>query len=289
MLGAELKDGSIIRGQNNISHPSNHVNHQKEDNNEENNFKGSIHTSVNKSAQSSSPLPFPIRRVLYLSNESGSGNGVNGASGSRSWSGIGKPHEVFPLVNQQVIRNIYESDCIIYGMGSLYTSICPSLILEGIGEAVSERKDVPKILILNGSEDRETRGMTAVEIVVAIQSALNRNWNMTKDKGRLKQYRSEDVGESRTGSGSDLREDEITSLSFGVSSYMTTLLYPRGCEHTVNRTELHEIGISQNNVIEVSSKVSDSGSIVYNCEALVDTIRGICEKVATPTTISIPR
>lgn len=54
----------------------------------------------------------PIRRIFYLSSE-----------------GSGREHEVFPRANQRVLLEIAEADAIVYGMGSLYTSICPSLVL----------------------------------------------------------------------------------------------------------------------------------------------------------------
>ena len=58
------------------------------------------------------PMAAPIRRIFYLSSE-----------------GTGREHEVFPQANQRVLREISDADAIVYGIGSLYTSICPSLIL----------------------------------------------------------------------------------------------------------------------------------------------------------------
>jgi 2-phospho-L-lactate transferase/gluconeogenesis factor (CofD/UPF0052 family) len=43
----------------------------------------------------------------------------------------------------------------IYAMGSLYTSVIPSLIAQGVGETI-RMSSKPKILLLNGSPDRET-------------------------------------------------------------------------------------------------------------------------------------
>ncbi|ONK60727.1 uncharacterized protein A4U43_C08F21930 [Asparagus officinalis] len=36
--------------------------------------------------------------------------------------------EVFPTANPTVLEQLRKVDCIIYGMGSLFTSICPSLV-----------------------------------------------------------------------------------------------------------------------------------------------------------------
>nr|GEX65613.1 maternal effect embryo arrest 18 [Tanacetum cinerariifolium] len=102
-LGCELWDGTIIRGQNEISHPT----------------SGSLQLidKVNSSA-----LPSMIKRVFYMSSE-----------------GSNLLHEVFPTVNPSVLEQLRNVDCIIYGMGSLFTSICPSLVLLGVGEIISSR------------------------------------------------------------------------------------------------------------------------------------------------------
>ena len=39
-------------------------------------------------------------------------------------------HEVFPAPNPAVLAEIEGADAIVYAMGSLYTSICPSLVLQ---------------------------------------------------------------------------------------------------------------------------------------------------------------
>ena len=57
------------------------------------------------------PLPAPIRRVLYL--------------GSLQTSQM---EEVMPA-NPSVLAQLQAADAVVYGIGSLYTSICPSLIL----------------------------------------------------------------------------------------------------------------------------------------------------------------
>jgi hypothetical protein len=57
VLGAELQDGGIIRGQNMISHPS------------ETELEQSGVRHVNKAAGACPPLPAPIKRVFYMSTE----------------------------------------------------------------------------------------------------------------------------------------------------------------------------------------------------------------------------
>lgn len=55
----------------------------------------------------------------------------------------------------QVLADVASADAVVYAMGSLYTSIGPNLILQGVGEAVAA-SGAAKILILNGTHDRET-------------------------------------------------------------------------------------------------------------------------------------
>lgn len=140
-LGCELWDGTVIRGQNEISHPSN----------------GSMEP-INKVSSSTPALPSRIKRVFYMSSE-----------------GSNLLHEVFPSVNSTVLDQLSTVDCIIYAMGSLFTSICPSLVLLGVGESISSRS-CPKVLLLNGTDDRETSGFSASCFVTAITDALNRTY-----------------------------------------------------------------------------------------------------------------
>lgn len=138
-LGCELWDGTIIRGQNEISHPANELTRV-----------------INKDCSSVTRLPSRIKRIFYMSSE-----------------GCNLLHEVFPTVNPRVLEQLNKVDCIVYAMGSLFTSICPSLVLLGIGEMIASRK-IPKVLLLNGTHDRETTSLSASDFVTAITDALNR-------------------------------------------------------------------------------------------------------------------
>lgn len=140
-LGCELWDGEIIRGQNEISHPA----------------TGAVQT-VNKDCSSTIALPSRIKRVFYMSSE-----------------GSNLLHEIFPEANSTVLEQLSTVDCIVYSMGSLFTSIYPLLILPGIGEIIASRS-IPKVLLLNGSHDRETTGLCASDFVTAITDALNRTY-----------------------------------------------------------------------------------------------------------------
>ena len=93
-------------------------------------------------------------------------------------------------------------------------------MLQGVGEAIAGR-EVPKVLLLNGSHDRETSAglkhgglMAAADVVKAICSALNRDHD-------------------RNGAG----------LRNAPSAYVTAMLVPRGGAIAVDRTSLAAIGI----------------------------------------------
>ncbi len=77
-----------------------------------------------------------------------------------------------PSPNPKVLEAINAAEAMIYSIGSLYTSIIPSLILQGVGAGIT-RSGGPrfKILILNGTLDRETGGFSASDFVAAIARA----------------------------------------------------------------------------------------------------------------------
>ncbi|XP_056684198.1 uncharacterized protein YNL011C isoform X2 [Spinacia oleracea] len=144
-LGCELWDGRTIRGQNEISHPTN-----------------GLLEPVNKKHCSGQALTSRIKRVFYMSSE-----------------GQNLLHEVFPPPNPAVLDQLHSVNCIVYSMGSLFTSICPSLVLNGVGEIISSRS-CQKILLLNGTYDRETTGFSTSCFVTAITDALNRTYGNSK-------------------------------------------------------------------------------------------------------------
>lgn len=106
--------------------------------------------AVNKSDCLS--LPSPIRQLFYIDKY---GNLIH------------------PLVNHNVIEEIKRCHRVIYGIGSFWTSIAPSLILDGVGEAIAQQ-NCSKIMLLNSCNDRETAGMTAYDYVIKLTEILNR-------------------------------------------------------------------------------------------------------------------
>ncbi|KAK7749155.1 hypothetical protein SLS62_008443 [Diatrype stigma] len=103
-------------------------------------------------------------------------------------------HEIRPVPNPKVLAAIRGAAAVVYSIGSLYTSIMPSIILRGVGDAIAGVPSVEgatasaagsagqqqqqaqgpryKILILNSANDRETgpraSPFTAADFVRAI-------------------------------------------------------------------------------------------------------------------------
>lgn len=66
------------------------------------------------------------------------------------------------------LKAIEEADLVLLGPGSLYTSIIPNLLVEGVAQAVA-RADAPKIYICNiMTQDGETEGYTAADHLEAL-------------------------------------------------------------------------------------------------------------------------
>lgn len=133
-LAVQLLDGQFVVGQMQISHPP----------------SSSSRTFVDKSIQEA--LPSPIQRVFYVNEDA---------------------QETLPEVNLRVLEAIKASDHIIYGMGSLYSSIIPSLVLRGVGETIASNRG-KKVLLLNAFNDRETMDMSASDFVSAITDGAGR-------------------------------------------------------------------------------------------------------------------
>ena len=201
-IAGVCKDKTEIIGQDEISHPRDSMGTDGRDDD--------VGNLVKK--YDTTKLSSPIERVYYV-NQFGT--------------------EIYPPPSNDVIVAIRESNGIVYGMGSLYTSIIPSLILIGVGGAIRNQK-YPKILLLNTWEDRETAGLSAIDYVVSITRALLRNDNegMLQQAG-FKYDASKNIGYSF---GSD-NELDIGGKEFSMrasDSQTTNYLLKCGAHHYVN-------------------------------------------------------
>lgn len=177
-IAARLVDGTVITGQNNISHPSapaapvTHVpadpthllqtETEEQDKVEDANMPGT-HPELRKPAITFSKdeeeeLSCRIERLFYI-NPYG--------------------QEITTPANPRVLEAISDASCVIYSIGSLFTSLVPSLVLKGVGAAISSPTIRTKILILNGTLDRETgppsNPFSAMDFVATIADACARS------------------------------------------------------------------------------------------------------------------
>ncbi|TLS24458.1 hypothetical protein PpBr36_08157 [Pyricularia pennisetigena] len=99
-------------------------------------------------------------------------------------------HEIWPVANPKVLAALRGAEAVVYSIGSLYTSIIPSLILRGVGAAIAGggAAAATKVLILNSSVDRETgpkeNPMSAVDFVIALTKAASGGEGGEKDARR---------------------------------------------------------------------------------------------------------
>ncbi|KAI4723778.1 UPF0052-domain-containing protein [Aureobasidium sp. EXF-10728] len=174
-ISVSLADGTHITGQNNISHPlaasSSPTDLQsppsptrmrreteEQDNVEDANLPGSLPSlrrpAINFSKLQEEDLPARIERLWYI-NPYG--------------------QEMSLPANPRVCDALASSSTVIYSIGSLFTSIIPSIILRGVGNAIAAPNIRNKILLLNSSIDRETgpsrTPFTAMDFVAAIANA----------------------------------------------------------------------------------------------------------------------
>ncbi|KAI5850393.1 hypothetical protein DFP73DRAFT_539208 [Morchella snyderi] len=192
-IAAGLADKSVIIGQNQISHPSNLsalpipaesqpsskngsekdfdvFEEEPEEPEEDANLPGSLASlrtqNIEFSKIEETAMSSRIERIWYI-NPYG--------------------QEIRPHANPKVLTAIENSQAIIYSIGSLYTSLIPCLVLRNIGMALAATgRNTPKILLLNGSHDRETgpdnASFTAAEFVRAVAQSCAYSDSAFKDK-----------------------------------------------------------------------------------------------------------
>lgn len=179
-ISAGLADGSVLTGQVAISHPSGPTAVPDDtlrpsgsrpldlDRVEDANLPGSLpvlrghHAGFSK--DDDEDLPARVDRVWYI-NPYG--------------------HEIWPVANPKVLAALQQPDgegdtaggtsTVVYSIGSLYTSIVPSLLPRGVGAALLAPSIRRRVLVLNARVDRETgpaaQPMDAVAFVRALARA----------------------------------------------------------------------------------------------------------------------
>jgi len=270
VLGAELRDGTRIRGQFNISHPRPKLSNDTKDTAQHENEHRQV---IKKSSSEVASLhSSPIQRISYLLNDptwrKNNQQHTKSSDGSIQQQQWSSRNEITPEPNPQLLDAISNANCIVYGCGSLFTSVLPSLVLDGVGSAISSRY-VYKVLLLNGWHDCETswaetndedgskqvvKQMNANSIVQAVINALDQDGMHTND-------------------------DENSSSTI-TTDYITHIFYPIGTEMDIDEQSLLKLGIEvrgiesipANTCLEGSRSGGQSHHVVYDTKCLVDAL-----------------
>jgi 2-phospho-L-lactate transferase/gluconeogenesis factor (CofD/UPF0052 family) len=304
-IAAGLANGEVIVGQNNISHPAvataldmptvssdlphAHRSRHSLDHGEEfedANFPGTLPTlrqrNIKFSKDEDEDLPAPIERVWYI-NPYG--------------------QEMLPPANPRVVSTIQHAQAVIYSIGSLFTSIIPSIILKGVGDVLRSTPARHKILILNGSLDRETgpssRPFSAFDFVEAIARAGEQSrghaWRPVLHASRSDETLSSSVATSPPTRHGDFLIPETathgdpprTSRDSIFRQYVTHVIHLTG-EGTplVNREHLASVGID---CVKLYGRKSSKGMMLYDSQALVGAIEAILGKKGEAMALSRSR
>ncbi|KAI8986391.1 hypothetical protein BDB01DRAFT_785486 [Pilobolus umbonatus] len=164
-IAAVLDDGHTLRGQCEISHPGHHVSNVKI----MNPIDAFSKLAIPSSAKVHKEDGFNENLVFDKSTEEALSSAI-----SRIYYMNEYGQEIYPLPNPKILNHLSTRTDLVYSIGSLYTSILPCLILRKVGHAIAHSPTLKhKILILNGTTDRETEGYTALDFIATITNALN--------------------------------------------------------------------------------------------------------------------
>ncbi|TVY23716.1 Uncharacterized protein LHYA1_G008153 [Lachnellula hyalina] len=174
-ISAGLQDGTIITGQNAISHPSapssssvipsssspsSHPSTESSPETQQQRRKLSKELTDHDLVDDANlPGSLPTLRKQYITFQKTHTEDLASRI-ERIWYINPYGQEMRPSANPKVLETLRGAGCVVYSIGSLYTSILPCLVLKGVGEAVALEEGIKyKVLILNGSLDRETRAV----------------------------------------------------------------------------------------------------------------------------------
>ena len=148
-LAATLLDGSVILGQDAISHPHQSASTFVADGSADSRASSGAATAfeeasyettlVDKALSGQEPLPSPVVDLFYVQAEESTSNF----------------DRVALAASPELLELLANASCICYAHGSLLTSIVPLLVVKGLRDAIAKHRG-RKVLILNGHHDRET-------------------------------------------------------------------------------------------------------------------------------------
>jgi 2-phospho-L-lactate transferase/gluconeogenesis factor (CofD/UPF0052 family) len=169
-ISAGLEDGTVITGQNAISHPvptsstslqspANPTSLTSPSTTTLETFPESPQTHTRRISKELSehdrvedanlPGSLPTLRKQYITFHKADTDDLPSRI-ERIWYINPYGQEIRPAPNPAVLGALREASAVVFSIGSLYTSVIPSLILRDVGDAVGDPSIRFKILILNG-------------------------------------------------------------------------------------------------------------------------------------------
>ncbi|CAO3677600.1 unnamed protein product [Rhizopus microsporus] len=212
------------------------------------------------SKQVNEKLDSPIQRIYYI-NEYG--------------------QEIFPVPSSKVISQLSNKETLIYSIGSLYTSLIPSLVLRNIGNAIAQSQSLKyKIVLLNGSNDRETCDYTALDFIYAITNALNESQRIDARRAfydHPEHYNSSNNNSTDASTVNSICTPPSSYPPFpdhlfypsSISTFITHMIYLDNTTIHVDVEAIERLGIR---CIPIKGSLSDTGEPIYLESALSETI-----------------
>ena len=75
---------------------------------------------------------------------------------------------MFKRLKENILEIVQQADLILLGPGSLYTSVIPNLLVDGVAQAIAQ-SDAPKIYVCNiMTQEGESEGYTAADHLEAL-------------------------------------------------------------------------------------------------------------------------
>ncbi|KIV93215.1 hypothetical protein PV10_04450 [Exophiala mesophila] len=304
-IAAGLANGDVIVGQNNISHPAEATALEMPTLPSESlhgiRTRGSVdHTADIEDANIPGTLPSLRQRNIKFTKDQ---DEDLPARIDRVWYINPYGQEMLPPANPRVLSAIKHSQAVIFSIGSLFTSIIPSIVLKGVGEAIRTTPARHKILILNGSLDREvgpsSSPFSAFDFVEAIaragEQSRGNSWRPVLHGSRS----DETIGNSYTSPstsrhGSSLHPNpQVANEAHRASrdsiyrQYVTHVIHLTGdgTPH-VDRDRLASVGID---CLKLYGRKSAKGIVFYDHQALVGAIEAILGKKGDAMVLSRSR
>ncbi|KAG0685708.1 hypothetical protein C6P41_003933 [Kluyveromyces marxianus] len=147
-----LLNGDVITGQSEISHPA-----------------GGSQLHFSKTADSHPRLAAAVQQLRYVVND-----GKSSSSSSSAFINGSSAHASAAHVSAHgpAIASIRAADLIVYSIGSLITSLMPSVIVPEIAAAIAANTTAQKVLLQNGTYDRESYGLSCEDYTSLVASTL---------------------------------------------------------------------------------------------------------------------